>query len=202
MNDAPKRIAVFISGGGSNLQALIDATKDGRLRGEIVLVVSSSPTAYGLTRAQDSGVATFVFQSKDFDTKDSAENALLKKLKESQIEYIALAGYMKFLSPKIVSAYKNKIINIHPALLPKYGGKGMYGLNVHQAVIESGDKESGLTIHVVDEIYDHGKVLAQVKVPVKVDDTPETLQKRIQIEEHKHYPIVLDKFIKGEYELN
>ena len=191
------KLAVFISGTGTNLQALIDARNKGKLDAEIALVVSSSPQAGGLSRAENAGIPAFIFQEKQYPSKRDATAALLNKLKGQKIDFIALAGYLKLLAPEIIAAYSKRIINIHPALLPKYGGKGMYGIRVHEAVIVAHEKESGVTIHLVDEKYDHGRILKQIKVPVYEDDTPELLQQRIQKEEHKHYPIVLNKFIKG-----
>ena len=126
----------------------------------------------------------------------------MMRLKAHKIDYIALAGYLKLLPPAVVAAYQRRIVNIHPALLPKYGGKGMYGHYVHEAVIAAGDKESGVTIHVVDEIYDNGQILEQAKVPVLPDDTPETLAARVLEQEHKLYPRALNKLIKGRYRLN
>jgi len=194
---APK-LAVFISGSGSNLQALIDAGKKGKLEAEVALVVSSAPQAGGLSRAKKAGIPTFVYEEKEFTSKSDGTKALLEKLKTHKISFIALAGYLKLLAPEIIAVYRDRIINIHPALLPKYGGKGMYGSRVHEAVIAAHEKESGVTIHLVDEKYDHGRILKQIKVPVYENDTPEQLQQRIQKEEHRHYPIVLHKFIKGE----
>jgi len=191
------KIAVFISGTGTNLQALIDARNKKKLEAELALVVSSSPSALGLSKAEQAGIPTFFFQERDYPSKQEAAKVLLEKLKEDQIDFIALAGYLKLIAPEIISAYPDRIINIHPALLPKYGGRGMYGVHVHEAVIAAHEKESGLTIHLVDEKYDHGRILKQIKVPVYDDDTPGLLQQRIQKEEHKHYPIVLNKFIKG-----
>ena len=179
------------------MQALIDAKKNGNLDAEIVLVVSSSPQAGGLTRAKNAGIPTFVFEEKKYETKLLATTALLGKLREHKIEFIANAGYLKLIGPEIIAAYTDKIINIHPALLPKYGGKGMYGIHVHEAVIAAHEKESGLTIHLVDEKYDHGRILKQIKVPVYEDDTPVSLQERILKEEHKHYPIVINNLMKG-----
>ncbi|MEW5994161.1 MAG: phosphoribosylglycinamide formyltransferase, partial [Candidatus Zixiibacteriota bacterium] len=153
----PARIAVFISGSGSNLQALIDAAKMGLLSGRIALVVSSSSKAYGLTRAENEGIETFIFRLKKYPSPEVAAEDLLAGLKERQIDYIALAGYLKLLPSEVVRAYHNRIVNIHPALLPKYGGKGMYGHHVHEAVLAAGDKESGASVHLVDEIYDHGQ---------------------------------------------
>ena len=194
------RLAVFVSGSGSNLQALIDATKAGILSARIVLVVSNRRDAYGLERAANASIDTFVFKTKKFPTPEDAGRALLDRLKEYKIDYIALAGYLRLLPIEVVREYRNRIVNIHPALLPKYGGKGMYGHFVHEAVIASGDKESGVSVHIVDEIYDHGNVLEQVRVPVLPDDTPDTLAARVLEQEHKIYARVLEKLIKGKYE--
>ncbi|HEX2897191.1 MAG TPA: phosphoribosylglycinamide formyltransferase [candidate division Zixibacteria bacterium] len=198
MNIPAPKLAVFISGTGTNLQALIDAQKKKKLEAQIALVVSSSPTAQGLGKAEREGIETFVFQEKEFASKEEATNALLSKLRGKGIGYIALAGYLKIIAAEIISEFGNKIINIHPALLPKYGGKGMYGIHVHEAVIAAHDKESGVTIHLVDEKYDHGRILIQIRVPVYDDDTPGLLQQRILKEEHKHYPIMVNKLVKGE----
>ncbi len=194
------RIAVFISGGGSNLQSLIDAQKAGILAGDIVWVVSSSKKAYGLRRAENAGIDSWVYLPKRYDSAQGAAQDLLTKLREREIDYIALAGYLKLLPAEVVRAYSGRITNIHPALLPKYGGKGMYGHHVHEAVLAAGDTESGPTVHLVDEIYDNGRILEQAKVPVKPDDTPDSLAARVLDQEHKLYPRVLSKLIRGEYE--
>jgi phosphoribosylglycinamide formyltransferase-1 len=156
--------------------------------------------AFGLERARREDIDIFVYKSKTYESPDAAHTDLLHQLHDHDIDYIALAGYLKLLPKAVVKAYHNRIVNIHPALLPKYGGKGMYGHRVHEAVIAAGEKESGLTIHLVDEIYDHGVVLQQVKVPVLPEDTPETLAARILEQEHKWYPRVLDKLIRGEFD--
>lgn len=202
MNENKARIAVFLSGGGTNLQSLIDATADGRLDAEIVLVVSNMRKAYGLTRAADASIATIVFKEKKFASPDEAGEDLLANLRERDIEYIALSGYLRLLPAVVVAAFRGRIVNIHPALLPKYGGKGMYGHHVHEAVLAAGDLESGVTIHLADEIYDNGRILEQTKVSVKPGDTVETLAARVLIEEHKLYPRVLQKLIKGDYDDN
>jgi phosphoribosylglycinamide formyltransferase-1 len=202
MEQQTARIAVFLSGGGSNLQALIDGSKAGILSAKIAWVVSNSIKAYGLTRAENEGIEAFIFKQKKYPSPEAAAEDLLNKLQERKIDYIALAGYLKLLPSNVVAAYSKRIVNIHPALLPKYGGKGMYGHHVHEAVLASGDKESGVTIHLVDEIYDHGKILDQVRVPVLPDDTPDTLAARVLEQEHKLYPRVLNKLICGEYEVN
>ncbi len=195
-----KKIAVFISGGGSNLQALIDASKSGQLTADIVWVVSNMKKAFGLKRAENEHIETFIYKKKNYDSPKTAGNDLLQKLQERNIDYIATAGYLQLLPSVVVKAFRNKIVNIHPALLPKYGGKGMYGQNVHKAVLESGDSESGATVHLVDEIYDNGKILEQAKVAVLDDDTPESLAARVLEQEHKLYPETIEKLIKGKYE--
>lgn len=201
-NEDKPQIAVFISGGGSNLQALIDATKLGILSGQISWVVSSSKKAFGLKRAEKENIETFCFRIKKYESEEAAGQILLEKLRERKIDYIALAGYLKLLPVDVVRAFRGRILNIHNALLPKYGGKGMYGHFVHEAVIANGEKVSGPTVHLVDEIYDNGRILEQVEVPVLPDDTPERLAERVLEQEHKLYPRVLEKLIKGKYEEN
>jgi formyltetrahydrofolate-dependent phosphoribosylglycinamide formyltransferase len=199
MTGTPARLAVFISGSGTGLQAFIDAAKTGILSARIVWVVSSRKKAFGLQRAAGEGIETFVFKEKKYESPEAAGKDLLAGLQEREVEYIALAGFLKLLPAGVVRAYAGRIVNIHPALLPKYGGKGMYGHHVHEAVLAAGDAESGCSVHLVDEIYDHGRVLEQVRVPVLKDDTPDTLAARVLAEEHKLYPRVLQKLIKGEF---
>jgi phosphoribosylglycinamide formyltransferase-1 len=193
----PAKLAVFISGGGTNLQALIDAIKAGKLSARIVLAVSSRSDAYGLERARAENIDTFVFRMKDFSTPEEGTRHLLELLAKYGVDYIALAGYLKMVPIEVIKAYKNRITNIHPALLPKYGGKGMYGHFVHEAVLASGDTESGATVHLVDEIYDHGRILLQGRVPVYPGDTPDMLAERILKVEHEIYPRALDNLIRG-----
>ena len=184
-------LAVFISGGGTNLQSIIDNCTAGKIPAEVVLVVSSKDDAYGLVRAQNAGIDTAVYNRKSFPDGDAADRYIVELLEKYRIDVVALAGYLKMIPPALIARYRGRIVNIHPALLPKYGGKGMYGIRVHQAVIEAGDSESGVTIHVVDEVYDHGRVLAQEKVPVYPSDTPEDLAARVLKVEHTLYPRVL-----------
>jgi len=194
-------VAVFLSGSGTDLQALIDATKDGRLSARIAWVVASKEDAYGLVRAADAGIETTVFKMKDHESAQAAGEYLVRNLRERRIDYVAMAGYLKMMPVEVLRAYPNRVVNIHPALLPKYGGVGMYGRKVHEAVIAAGDRQSGPTVHLADEIYDHGKILEQAVVPVLPDDTPETLAARVLEAEHKLYPFALNKLIKGEYRL-
>ncbi|MDF1544612.1 MAG: phosphoribosylglycinamide formyltransferase [bacterium] len=199
MNERDARIAVFLSGGGSNFQALLDAHKAGILSGKVVLVLSNNKKAGGLEKARAAGVESMVYRSKDFESEEAASLFLLEKLREADVGYIALCGYLRLLPVEVVREFSGRILNVHPALLPKYGGRGMYGHFVHEAVIAAGEKESGVTVHMADEIYDHGKILEQVKVEVLPDDTPESLAARILKQEHKLYPRVLEKLIKGYY---
>lgn len=189
--EAKLNVAVFISGGGTNLQSLIDAAADPDYPARIAVVISSSKKAYGLTRAENAGIPGVVLRKKDFESEDAYTVRLLEVLKEHDTDVICLAGYLKLIPPEVVRAYRNRILNIHPALLPKFGGKGMYGLRVHQAVLEAGETVSGPTVHVVDEIYDNGEILAQREVSVIPGEEPESLQKRVLEQEHKVYPEVL-----------
>lgn len=177
------KIAVFVSGGGTNLQAIIDNTKTGILKDiEIVLVVSSSPTAYALTRASENGIPSAVIRAADFPSREQWDTEMAECVQKSGAELIVLAGYLSLLGPKTVSLYSNRIINIHPALIPSFCGAGMYGIKPHKAALARGVKVSGATVHFVNENYDEGPILLQKSVDVLSDDTPETLQKRIMQE--------------------
>lgn len=174
--DNRTKVAVLVSGGGTNLQALIDKVADGQLSEvELVKVISSKEGAFALERAAKAGIPTAV-------AKEQAD--VLRELSESGAELIVLAGYMKVLSAEIIKNYRNRIINIHPSLIPKYCGKGFYGIRVHQAVIAGGETESGATVHYVDEGVDTGEIILQRKVPVEPGDTPEELAARVLEVEH------------------
>ena len=201
MSTMRARLAIFLSGRGSGFQNLFRATEKGLLSGEIVYVVTSSSKAGGLKLAISYGFETFVFCESDYESQAVAAADMLARLKERRIDYIALAGYLRLLPVEIVQAYRNRITNIHPALLPKFGGKGMFGRHVHEAVIDAGEKESGATVHLVDERYDHGQILMQSRVEVHSDDTSETLAARVLIEEHKIYSQALENLIKGKYKI-
>ncbi len=196
------RVAVFISGSGTNLQSLIDSCEREDFPARIVLVVSSSRDAYGLERAAKAGISGEVIRQKDFPSEEDFSSALLTRLRSERVQLICLAGYLKLIPARVVAAYRDRILNIHPALLPKYGGKGMYGMSVHRAVIESGDEYSGPTVHVVDEIYDNGRIVLQARVPVEPGETPESLQKKVLAKEHETYPaalrMVAEEILKGE----
>jgi len=185
------RVAVFISGGGTNLQSLIDSSQAEGFPAEIAFVLSSNEDAYGLERARKHSIPTGVIRRKDFESSDEFSNAIMDALEAHRIDVICLAGYMKLIPAKVIRHFRDRILNIHPALLPKFGGKGMYGMRVHGAVIAAGETESGPTAHLVDEIYDHGDIVMQMRVPVLPGDTPEDLQKRVLEAEHKLYPEAL-----------
>lgn len=173
MNEAA-RIAVLVSGGGTNLQALIDAEKSGIIKsGKIVLVASTNQKAYALERARNAGIDTFVYEK---------EPEIIEKLKAKKIDLIVLAGFLRILSPEFISEFPDRIINVHPALLPSFGGKGCYGIHVHEMALDYGVKVSGATVHFVNEVPDGGKIIAQKAVYVEPGDTPETLQRRIMEE--------------------
>ena len=174
------RIAVLVSGGGTNLQALIDAQKNGVLRsGEIVLVISNNAIAYALTRAREAGIEALTITKKDCGGQEAFEDAMLEALKARSIDLIVLAGFMSILSPRFVSHYVRRIINVHPSLIPSFCGKGFYGLKVHEAALAYGVKVTGATVHYVNEIPDGGRILLQKAVPVLPGDTPAALQKRV-----------------------
>ena len=177
------RIAVLVSGGGTNLQALIDAQAAGKLRhGEIVLVVSNSAGAYALTRAQNAGIEAVTLTKKDCGGPEGFEQALLRLLEERRIDLIVLAGFMSILSAAFTRRYENRILNVHPSLIPAFCGKGFYGLKVHEAALQYGVKVTGATVHYVNEIPDGGRILLQKAVPIRPGDTPETLQRRVMSE--------------------
>ncbi len=174
------KIAVFVSGGGTNLQALIDAAERGEMpSGEIALVLASNETAYALTRAAENGIPSAVVKRKEFPSQLAYEEKMKEILRENGVEMIVLAGFMSILSENFTSAYPKRIINVHPALIPSFCGKGYYGLHVHEAALEYGVKITGATVHYVNEIPDGGEILLQKAVEVLEGDTPEILQRRV-----------------------
>lgn len=175
-------IAVLVSGGGTNLQALIDAQGNVLQHGKIKLVISSKPDVYALQRAEKVGIDHCVIAKRDYITQEEFSNALLKKLQSYQIDMIVLAGYLSILDETIIRAYPDRIINIHPSLIPSFCGKGYYGLKVHEAALEYGVKVTGATVHLVNEIPDGGKILLQKAVDILPSDTPEVLQQRVMEE--------------------
>ena len=178
-----KRIAVLVSGGGTNLQALIDAQQAGKLRGgEIVAVLSSKAGAYALERAAKAGIPGYVVARKDFDSNQAMTLALVEQLKALSIDLVVLAGFMHILTSEMVAAYPNAILNVHPALIPSFCGKGAYGLHVHEQALAYGVKVTGATVHFVNEEPDGGPIVLQKAVAVQEGDTPEILQRRVMEE--------------------
>ncbi len=190
-----KRLAIFASGTGSNAKRLIDYFS-GNKDISVVLLVSNRKEAGALEIARKAGIPAINFTKEEFYNSST----VLEKLIAEKIDFIVLAGFLIRVPDNILKAYENKIINIHPALLPDFGGKGMYGLNVHKAVIESGKSESGITIHLVNEHYDEGRILFQAKCPVLENDTAEMLAARVQELEHNYFPEAVERFIKEKTE--
>jgi phosphoribosylglycinamide formyltransferase-1 len=192
------RIAVFVSGGGSNFEAIAQAVERGEMPGtRIVLVVSSRTDAFALKRASNHNIESKVIDPGAFPGTEQFEDALLQELANYNVDVICLAGYLRKLGTRIIARYRGRILNIHPALLPRFGGPGMYGHFVHEAVINSGERESGCTVHVVDEEFDHGPIVAQDRVPVIPGDTPERLAARILEKEHVLYPRAINMFCQN-----
>lgn len=193
------KIAVLVSGGGTNLQALIDAQARGEIvNGQIAAVISSSPTAYALQRAERAGIPTAVVDRKAYASNQEMTVALTRQLQDLDIGLVVLAGFMYVLTPELIQAYPNAIINIHPALIPSFCGEGFYGLHVHERALAYGVKVSGATVHFVSEECDGGPIILQQAVDVKEDDTPETLQRRIMEQaEWKLLPRAVSLFCEG-----
>ena len=191
-------IGFLASHGGSNMQAIIDACKSGKLKATPAVVISNNSDSGAIAKAKAEGVPYYYLSGKTHPGPGELDEAILNTFLRHQVDIVVLAGYMKKLGPKTLSHFRGRILNIHPALLPKFGGEGMWGIHVHEAVIAAGEKESGVTIHFVDEQYDTGAILAQTRVPVMPDDTPETLAARVLIQEHILYPATLQKIVSGE----
>lgn len=175
-----RNIAVMVSGGGTNLQALIDAEKAGKIpHGKITLVVVSNDSAYALERAENNGIETVVVKRKAYENQDAFDKAIVETLHAHNIDMVVLAGYLSILGKTVIQAYRDRIINIHPSLIPSFCGKGFYGLKVHEAALARGVKVTGATVHLVNEIPDGGRILKQKAVYIEDGDTAETLQRRV-----------------------
>lgn len=185
-----KNIAIFASGSGTNAENIIRYFFESKIA-RVAMILSENKDAFVLKRAEKLDVPAIFF------TMDELKNGVLKdRLIDENIDFIVLAGFLKLIPSNILTSFPNKILNIHPALLPKYGGKGMYGMNVHRAVIAAGESESGITIHLVNEKYDEGDIIFQVSCPVVACDEPETLAERIHSLEYEHFPTVIEKYIR------
>ncbi|TXE06968.1 phosphoribosylglycinamide formyltransferase [Algoriphagus aquimarinus] len=181
-----KRLAILASGSGSNAEKIIEHFQNSEIA-EIALVASNKAEAFVLERAKKFGVPTFTFSRKEMDA-----GVLLEKLQEENIDWVILAGFLLKIPVELTRAFPDRMVNIHPALLPKYGGKGMYGSFVHEAVKAAGDAETGITIHLVNENYDEGRIVFQASTPVTSEDTPESIAEKVHALEHKHFPEVIE----------
>ena len=193
-------VAVLVSGGGTNLQALLDAEKAGKYRNaRIALVVASKPGVYALERAAKAGVESVVVSRKDYASADEFNDAMLKTLKEHDIGAVVLAGYLSMVGENVIEAYRDKILNVHPSLIPSFCGPGFYGLRVHETALAKGVKVTGATVHLVNEKYDDGRIVLQKAVDVLPGDTPESLQRRVMEQaEWQLLPRALDMLTCGE----
>ncbi len=195
------KIGVLASGGGTNLQSIIDACQSNYIPGKVVVVISNRKDAYALERAKNHKIDALFINRKDFATNRDYAEKLVEELEKRKVDLVCLAGFLLLLDSLLVAKYKNRLMNIHPALLPSFGGKGMYGHHVHQAVIDYGCKISGCTVHFVDEKYDHGPIILQRVVPVMDDDTLDSLADRVLKEEHKVYPEAIMLFAKNKLQI-
>ncbi len=191
-------IAVLASGGGSNFQALIDKKCENKLNANFSVLICNNSSAKALLRAKTHNIDTLHIAPSHFDNEDTYSKALLKELTSRRVELIVLAGYMKIIPKSVVNSFHNRIINIHPSLLPSFGGKGMYGKYVHQAVLDYGAKVSGISIHFVDEKYDHGPIIFQKVVEVLDDDDTDSLAARVLVQEHENYWRVIESIAQGQ----
>lgn len=194
-------IAVFASHGGSDLQAIIDGCKGGQIDAKVAVVISNNANSMALKRAEREKISHYYLSVKQLGTEEVLAEEILKALEKYSIDMIFLAGYKRMLHVSILDRYHNRIFNIHPALLPKFGGKGMYGMNVHNAVIEAKERESGVTIHRVNAEYDSGEIVAQTIVPVLNNDTAEILAARVLEREHEFLVEVISDIVEGKIQL-
>lgn len=196
MTQRKKHLAVFCSGGGSNFKALYQQIHERQLPCEIVMCLSNNSQCGAMHFAREHGIDAVHLSSKTVPNEEAFVQTMLSELEKRQVDLIVLAGYMKRVPKDVVRRYQNRILNIHPALLPKFGGDGMYGMNVHRAVIEAKEKESGATVHFVTENYDEGEIIVQGKVPIAPDDTPESLAAKVLEVEHRIYSDALARVLE------
>lgn len=192
------KIAVLASGGGSNLQSIIDSINNGQLNCKIEMVIGSKEGIYALERAKENGIETHIVSKKEYGNKTSER---ILKLLKNKVDLIVLAGYLSILDGELLKEFNNKIINIHPSLIPSFSGDGMYGVKVHEAALKHGVKFTGCTVHFVNEKVDAGAIILQEVVPVYFEDTPEELQKRVLVQEHKLLPRAIYLLSKGKVEI-
>ena len=195
------RLGFLASGRGTNMQSIIDACKTGRLNAVPVVVISNNAGSMALERAGKENLPAVHLSSRMVPDEDELDKRIAETLEQHGVELVVLAGYMKKLGPRLLTAYAGRVINVHPALLPKFGGKGMYGENIHRAVLAAGETETGVTIHVVDDKYDSGPILAQRTVKIEPGDTVETLGKRVLAVEHELYVDTIGEILEGKIKL-
>ncbi|NLK63506.1 MAG: phosphoribosylglycinamide formyltransferase [Tissierellia bacterium] len=195
------KIGVLISGSGTNLQSLIDNTENGYINGRITVVISNRKDAYGLERAKQHKIDAVYLSQKDYESFENFNNAIIDELKAHNVELVVLAGYLKILTAKFIDVYKNRIINIHPSLIPAFCGKGYYGIKVHEEAVNYGVKLSGATVHFVDEGADTGPIIIQEAVEVSYEDTAESLQQKILKIEHKILPLAVKYYCAGKIQI-
>ena len=192
-----KKLGILVSGQGSNMTAILNACEQGYLQAEVGVVISSNPNAKALTKAKERKIDAISFNETTNKNPEVLDTSICEVLYEHKVDLVLLAGFMKKIGPKVLSIFEGSILNIHPSLLPKYGGQGLYGINVHRAVIGAGEKKSGATIHLVNSDYDKGTILAQKSVIVDADDTPESLAAKVLEVEHVLYVETVKKIIEG-----
>ena len=198
---APLNLGVLASHTGTNLQAIINACKQGSLNARCRVVISNNSRSMALRRARNHAIPALHISGKTHPFAKAQDSAIADALVQHDVNLVVLAGYMKLLGPKTLARYRGRIVNTHPAMLPGFGGRGMYGDKVHQAVLNAGLRTTGVTLHLVDEIYDHGDILAQTEIPVMDDDTVDTLRDRVQSVERRFYVDTLQKIARGEISL-
>lgn len=196
------KIGVLISGSGSNLQSIIDNIENGNIKGKIEVVISNRKDAYGLERARQHNIKDVYIRQGDYESFEDFNDAIIEELKSNGVELLVLAGYLKILSSKFIEEYRNRIINIHPSLIPSFCGKGYYGLKVHQAALDYGVKLSGATVHFVDEGADTGPIIIQEAVEVSYEDTAQSLQEKILKLEHKILPLAVKYYCDGRIQVH
>lgn len=199
---APVALGILASHGGTNLQAIIDACRAGTLDAEVRVVISNNSRAFALERARRASIPAVHLSAVTNPNADDLDRAITDTLKRRGVSLVILAGYMKLLGPRALCEYRNRVLNVHPSLLPKFGGRGMYGERVHAAVLAAGERESGVTVHIVDERYDHGPIVAQATVPALPGDSPESLAARVLEREHSLYPQTIQRIATGEIDLD
>ncbi len=197
MSEQPVRIGVLASGGGSNMQALMDAIDAGTIHGRIVLVISDQPRAFAVERARCAGIDTALIMPGQFDSRDAFSRALAQRLHQAEVGLVVMAGFMRVVTRELIAPFAGRILNIHPALIPSFCGPGFYGHHVHEAALHYGVKVSGCTVHFVEEDVDAGPIVVQRTTPVRDDDTPETLAARVLIEEHQAFTEAVRLFCAG-----